>query len=478
MLNKPLNFAHLAYDWIWEKPIQQRSRPMRALVDAIRVLWVVLRDVAEGRLNLQAMSLVYTTLVALVPTLAISFALFRAFGYDAYVEQFLTEFLAPLGDQGAEIRTRVLDFVDRANSRVLGGIGAVFLIYVVISMIRKIEVSFNEIWRTQITRSLAQQVKDIVSLGVLGPLVLVMGLTFMASAMSTVAADSTFNFGPVRYILSLIASMAPYIVVIAGLTLLYMIVPSTRVRPFSALCGALVASIVWNITGWAFATFVVSSAQYAAIYSAFASLIIFLLWLYAVWLILLAGCAVSYYVENRHHLSPVSGILALSMQQEERVAALIIAELHRSFAAGNKGWTEPALADTLGVPVEVLSRIANKLERAGFVTRTNRSPIRLLPAKPAQLTPLIDVLASQHLSDATYAMTDAAIKSDATVDEIFNRVHRAQREALEGATAADLVDGTPPSPVPQHELELEEEEEELPPIDPPREHISPGYGPS
>ena len=70
MLNKPLNFAHLAYDWIWEKPIQQRSRPMRALVDAIRVLWVVLRDVAEGRLNLQAMSLVYTTLVALVPTLA------------------------------------------------------------------------------------------------------------------------------------------------------------------------------------------------------------------------------------------------------------------------------------------------------------------------------------------------------------------------------------------------------------------------
>lgn len=142
---------------IWDRPLDGAPLWRVAAIEAARIAWVVARDLIEGRLNLRAMSLVYTTLLSIVPALAIGFAVFRAFGYDTYIEGMLSEFLGPLGDQGREITDRMMEFVNRVNTNVLGTVGFAFLLYTVISMIGKIEEAFNNIWHVAASRSLARQ---------------------------------------------------------------------------------------------------------------------------------------------------------------------------------------------------------------------------------------------------------------------------------------------------------------------------------
>ncbi|WP_220092596.1 YihY/virulence factor BrkB family protein, partial [Aerococcus mictus] len=143
---------------------------------------------------------------------------------------------------------------------------------------------------------------------------------------------------------------------------LYAIIPNTRVHFSAALVGATVAGIVWGATGWAFATLVVQSAQYVAIYSAFAGLVVFMIWLYAAWLILLTGCAIAFYFQNRRHLSPAIGLAMLTPRQRNRMAVQALLLIHESFEKGRTPWTEAALARHLHLPLEGLLEIVHALQ--------------------------------------------------------------------------------------------------------------------
>jgi membrane protein len=180
--------------FVWDGSLEGLPPWRVAFIEACRIAWVVGRDLIDGRLNLRAMSLVYTTLLSLVPTIAIAFAVFRAFGYDVYVRNMLTEFLGPLGAEGSEVTAKLMEFVDRVNANVLGTVGFAFLLYTVISMVNKIEEAFNNIWHVQSSRSLARQFTEVVSVGVLGPLVFFTALGIMAGALSNSYVGTLIDF--------------------------------------------------------------------------------------------------------------------------------------------------------------------------------------------------------------------------------------------------------------------------------------------
>ena len=108
-------------------------------------------------LTLQAMSLVYTTLLSLVPLIAVSFSVLKGFGVHNQVEPMLSSVLAPLGDKGAEITSKIIEFVENTKAGVLGSLGLVLLFYTVVSLIQKIERSFNFTWRISKPRPFAQR---------------------------------------------------------------------------------------------------------------------------------------------------------------------------------------------------------------------------------------------------------------------------------------------------------------------------------
>ena len=133
-------------DFVWGDALSQHGLVGRIVAGVLRNLYAVIRDILSGQLNLRAMSLVYTTLFSIVPLIAVSFSALKAFGLHEEIEPHLYGFLEPLGPKGVEITDSIMDLVNNVNSNVLGGIGFIFFIYTAISMVQKVEDSFNYVW--------------------------------------------------------------------------------------------------------------------------------------------------------------------------------------------------------------------------------------------------------------------------------------------------------------------------------------------
>lgn len=426
-----------AYAVIWDVVPEDMPFWHASAVHAARIAWVVARDLIEGPLSLRAVSLVYTTLLSLVPVLAISFAILKAFGYDAQLEYAMSEFLAPLGARGTDIIDKTMEFVRNVDIGILGSVGLGFLLYTLFSTIQKIETAFNSIWQVQNNQSPARRIIEFLSVGLLGPLLIVTAISIMASVVGGSLGGLT-DAGPVRIFVEQTNRLVPYFVIIAGFSLMYFTIPSTRVNFFPALAGGAVAGVIWGATGWAFATFVVTSARYAAVYSAFASLILFMIWLYAAWLILLTGCSVSFYVQNLRYLSPARGIIQLTAPQRESMALQLLILIHDVFQKGEKPWTEEALGQRLRAPTGAVSRLIAILERRGFLTHTLGRPARLGPGLPADKIRVADVLDVLRAHDLTGSLPDGKFAREPVITRLFDDLAEARAHVLDGLTVADL----------------------------------------
>lgn len=298
---KPQQLKERVTNALWSVDLAGLPAWERLLVRAMRIAYVVVRDLADGQLTLRAMSLVYTTLLSLVPLLAVSFSVLKAFGVHNQIEPLLLNLLAPLGEKGLEITRRIIQFVENVKAGVLGSLGLALLIYTVVSLIQKVERAFNFTWHVTHERPFSQRFSDYLSVIVIGPVLVFAALGITASVMSTSVVRRLSAIQPFGCLLAFGGRVIPYLLVIAAFAFIYVFVPNTRVRARSALAGAVVAGVLWETTGWVFASFIAGSARYTVIYSTFAGLILFMIWLYSE----LADPAGG---REHHLLSPAPGV--------------------------------------------------------------------------------------------------------------------------------------------------------------------------
>ncbi len=282
---------------LWHTDANQLPKWRGLALRATRIAYALVRDMREGQLTLRAISLVYTTILSLVPLLAISFSILKGFGVHNQVEPMLLNLLAPLGNKGVEITERIVGFVDNVKVGVLGSLGFVLLFYTVVSLMQKIERAFNYVWQIKSERSMGQRFRDYISVLVVGPSLVFASVGITASVMPPSAVEALSAIEPFSTLVELVGRILPYMMIMAAFAFMYMFIPNTRVQLRPALIGGLVAGLLWNSVGWAFASFVVSSAKHTAIYSTFATLVFFLIWLYLGWLILLIGSNIAFYVQ-------------------------------------------------------------------------------------------------------------------------------------------------------------------------------------
>lgn len=415
---------------LWGGQRDSESRLVRNARLPARFVYALSRDLAEGQLTLRAMSLVYTTLLSLVPLLAFSFSLLKGFGVHRQVEPLLYEFLQPLGEKGAELTGQIIGFVDNVRGDVLGSIGLALLIFTVISMIQKVEDTFNFIWQVQKSRSLARRFSDYLSVILVGPVLMVTAMGLLATISSSTIMLALAEVEPFGSLLAFLSGLAPFGLVVVVFTFVYAFVPNTRVRIGAALVGALLAGAVWTIGGSVFAAVIVGSTRYAAIYSSFAISIIALIWLYLSWLVLLIGAQVAFYVQNPRRLRLGRNQLKLSIGQTERLALGIMQQVAGGFRRGERpGFVE--LARLLDCPARSLQDITGRLEECGLLAQTDEGAF--VPGRDPGTVPLTDVLAA--VRGAEVAERDAAIAG------VLHEMRAAEAERLGGRTVADLVPG-------------------------------------
>lgn len=424
---------------IWEPDPATLPAGRALLLRSLRVAEVMLRDILEGQLNLRAMSLVYTTLLSIVPLLAVSFSVLKAFGVHNQVEPLLLGLLAPLGPQGEEITTRILGFVDNLRVGVLGAVGLGLLIYTVVALMQKIERAFNYAWYVKRNRSFAQRFSDYLSVLIIGPVLVFSALGLTASLMSHQWVQYLASIEPFGTLIGLATRLTPYALIIAAFTFLYVFVPNTRVRLGPALVGALVAGVLWQTTGWAFASLIVSSAKYTAIYSAFATLILFMLWLYLTWLILLVGASIAFYVQNPNYVTPERKEVVLSARMQEKLALLVMYWIGRHLYRGGPAWTLEGLAGRLGVPSDLLGGVVDALCAQGLLRPSGDDPPVLLAARPLDATGVGEVLRAVRAAGEGKVLTPERLPPQPEVDRLGQALEAAREQALEGMTLKDLA---------------------------------------
>ncbi|WP_017925933.1 YhjD/YihY/BrkB family envelope integrity protein [Thioalkalivibrio sp. HL-Eb18] len=403
----------------------------------VRGAGAIVHEAKEGQLTLRAMSLVYTTLLSIVPLIALSFSVLKAFGAHNAVEPVVLGFLEPLGEQGVEIANNVIEFVDNMRVGVLGFVGLLFLVYTVIALVQKIELAFNTIWRVENSRSFAQRFSNYLSVILIGPLLVVSALGITATVMSTTAMQTLAGIEPFGTLITGASRMVPYLLIMAAFTFIYVFVPNTRVRLFPALVGAVVAGLLWQSVGWGFATMVAGSTRYDAIYSGFAIMILLLIWIYLAWLILLIGANVAFYVQHPEYMTVRGLRLRLSGAARERMGLHLMQQVGQRFLDGRSPPTLDHVAHDLSVPGNALGEVAQALESAGLLVRAGTDATCYVPGRDLDRIRVDEIL--EALRQDADARALRRLQGDPAVEATLEELEAARRDRLDGRTLRDLL---------------------------------------
>ena len=424
---------------IWIVDLNSLRNSQVFFIKLLRLLYKTFYEYNQNELTLRAMGLVYITLLSLIPLIAFSLSLLKAFGVvDNQLEPFLDRVLEPLGGKGNEISQKILEFISNIRFGVLGAAGLVMLIYTSLNLIKRIDDSINYIWKVKRTRSLARRFSDYISLLLIGPIVIfaVVGLT--ASLESNDIVQRILSIEPFGTIVFISAKIFPYIIIISVFTFIYMAFPNINVRFKSALTGGIISGISFQTISWVFASFISKSTHYAAIYSSLAVLIVFMIWLYANWLILLIGAQFSYCYQNLNIASTSGSNLELSPKLKEKILLTIMYMISYSFYNGGNRYNFDKLSQELKLPNQEIYESLEKLEKNNFIVKTDDNPPTYVPSKDLENIKINELIKISRENEHTEEIEKIYL-SNPVIDKITDKIEKSINEALEDNSFKDLL---------------------------------------
>lgn len=390
-----------------------------------------LRKYFDDVLSVRTAALSYWTLLSIVPFLAVAFSVLKAFGLDSSIEVFLVQALEPLGSGRTEIAMRIVEFVRNAQAGVLGAAGVAGLLYTVVSLIGNVEEALNQIWRTQPVRAWTRRYGEYLGLLLVGPVLLFAAAALIASAESYWLFQRLSEMQLFGAATAAFARVLPFFFLWAGFTFLYKVMPSADVHLSSAVFGAAVAAILWHLAGIAFTLFVVNSVNYAALYSGFAIVVVFFIWLNLAWLIVLLGSMVAYLHQHMKlylHGEPVENA---EWVVQEWLALSLLREITRRFLAGQSQLTESELSDRLHVPLAQVERIVDRCIGRGFLLRA-ATPSGIGLASSPEAISVIEIL------EMVRGRLNLPPNGYDDIAQLLRRRDAALHEGLEGITLRSL----------------------------------------
>jgi membrane protein len=353
------------------------ERSVRAATSAVQT---ALRVLEGESVRLRAMALTYISLFALVPALVVAFSVVQAFtGMDRIsgrVNEFLFENLA-VGAR-TTIEPYLQRFVQNAHLTSAGLVGGALLVWSAVSLFSNVDRALNDIWGIRRRRSLGSQAVTYWVGLTLGPLLLA-GSVMVGHSTRTFLAGTGFG---------LLALPAGALLTCAFFSVLYFIVPNTKVRLGAAAAGGLAAGIAWEVAKWGYTFFIAKFFRYHAIYGSVAAVPIFLLWLFVSWAILLFGARLAFIVQYASTLMQRAPH-PTSKTGREILAGQALLAVARAYDLGDKPPDSGDVATRLGVEAEDAGEAIAVLKQANLLV--NVAEGGLVPARPLEKITLDDV---------------------------------------------------------------------------------------
>ena len=367
-------------------PLKSFSPRKMFLVRQLRIFTLAFKGFAEDKVQLRASALTYYSMLSIVPIVAMTFGIANGFGFGTYLEEQIMENFS--GQK--EVMEYILTFVERYLQNIKGGliagVGIVVLLWSVMKLLGNIESSFNDIWQIKKSRVISRKLSDYISLVVITPVML-----FVSSSvtlfLSKQIQSSSEMFPLLSYIgpvLSFFVSLIPYVLIWLIFTLLYIIMPNTKVNFKSAFIGGVIAGTMFQFLQWAYILFQSSITSYGAVYGSFAALPLFLIWMQFSWLIVLFGAEVAFANQNVEHYEIESESINISIHLKRTVTMLLLKEIILTFRNGEPPMTSEQLAKKMDFPVRLIRDIIYELQETGIISETVTKSIKQSAYQPAQ----------------------------------------------------------------------------------------------
>jgi membrane protein len=424
---------------VWDTSSVNLSTWQAWLIKMLRIFLATARDIKGGLPTLRAMGLVYTTLLSLVPLLAVSFSVLKGFGVHNQVEPMLLNMLEPLGEQGVDITNKIIGFVDNVDVKVLGSLSLVFLFYTVISLLTKIEQAINHTWRIRSYRNIIQRVTEYISIIMIGPILIFTAIGLTASFSTSTVANALASMQGYGTLIWFISKITSFLLITGAITFIYLVIPNEKVRLKSAFAGAFIAALLWKLTGWVFKSFIAGSTSYSAIYSGFAMLIVFMIWLYLSWLILLIGATVAFYHQHPERTSSRQQVIRLSARLREKIALLVMLRVAQSFHYDSEKLTKQKLGKKLDIASEALSLVIKPLEQYGLLTESCDKNRVYLPGRSLEQIKIKEIWDAVRSAQESAHLNPDNVASDRAVDSVLNSINESVTNTLADKSLLDLL---------------------------------------
>ena len=369
---------------LWKIEVGKLPLYKKVLAQSAKVIFLAYKGFADDKVKMRASALTFFSLLSIVPILAMAFGIAQGFGLDKELERQLINYF-----QGQEeILKQSLSYANNllSNTRggIIAGVGVILLIYSVMELLQNIERSFNDIWYIKKERPLVRKFTDYLAIIIFAPVLLVISnsLTVFISGEIKRLTETVELLGLFKGLIFPALRLLPYLVIWILFSLLYVIMPNTKVKLKSAIIAGVMAGSAFLITEWALIQFQINVSEYNTIYGSFSILPLFLIWLQLSWLIVLFGAELSYAIQNLKQYEYEKENINYSYFNLRMTSLLVMNYLSKNFVQGKGPSGFPDLLLNLKIPHRYLQNVMNILVECKLasevVTKSNFS--KFLPA--------------------------------------------------------------------------------------------------
>lgn len=401
-----------------------KSQPLLYL---LRILTLALRGFVAHHGQLRASALTFYSLLSLVPVMAMAFGVAKGFGFERLLEKELLEHFSAQHEVITQVIAFARNMLDNTKGGLVAGVGVVVLFWSVIKVLDNIEDSFNHIWEAT-ARTWLRKLTDYLSMILIAPLVLILSgstTVYVAAQVATLSSQVGLE-NIMTPALALGLSLAPYMLAWFLFTLVYLIMPNTKVRLSSALPAGICAGSAFQALQIGYIKFQILMTSYNAIYGSFAALPLFFIWLNLSWHIVLLGAEIAHAIQSGPELKLADKDMAPSPYQIKLLALGLVAHVARIFHRGEAPRTARQLADDLDYPPGLTRHLVKTLVQARILSQLAGADTHgASPVQPARDISTLSVVQVLSALDKTGQNLDLdANESLHTVNDLLQRLER------------------------------------------------------
>ena len=344
---------------IWVITEKELTKSSRFSLRLLKKIILSARGVTKDNLFIKAAALSFYSILALVPILALVIAIGRGFGFQQAVVDWLSKALSAQAEMIPYIIQFVERYLERAQGGVFLGVGFAVLLWSVLSAFRQIENNFNDIWNVKKSRSIVRQFTMYISLMLLVPILIALssGFSIFINTQLETAGLSQFFSPLTRFLLK----VAPYFIFGVLFTIMFLIIPNTKVRFKHALLAGFISGVAFQLFQGLYVGGQIYLSNYNAVYGSFAAIPLLLMFLQIAWLIVLYGAELTFVSQNLQNYNFENETNTISRRYKDYITLLIMKIIVTRFEQGEKPITQQQLADDYNIPIRLVNQLLKLL---------------------------------------------------------------------------------------------------------------------